>query len=118
MSTKDSRPPNPAAEVKASKPPRPPNPVFRMMGMPNFRFKLPSRNWMIFLSITGSFAAAVIYDKRETKRAQQKWCKLVSHLSEEPIEVNTLPRRLTVFLAAPPGDGLSPSRELFKQYVK
>jgi hypothetical protein len=25
------------------------------IGMPNIRFKLPSRNWMIFFTITGSF---------------------------------------------------------------
>lgn len=29
-----------------------------------------------------------------------------------------LPRRVTVFLAAPPGDGLYPAREQFKEYVK
>lgn len=73
---------------------------------------------MIFLSITGSFTAAVIYDKREKKRAQRKWCKLVEHIAKEPIEPRSMPRTLTVFLEGPPGDGLRVSQDHFKEYVK
>lgn len=86
--------------------------------MPNFRFRLPSRNWMIFLTITGGWTAAVLYDKREKKRVQRKWCDLVAHIAQEPLPVNQMPRKLTVFLSAPPGDGISPSRQYFKEYVK
>jgi mitochondrial import inner membrane translocase subunit TIM54 len=89
-----------------------------MIGMPNFRFKLPSRNWLIFLSITGSFAAAVTYDRRQKKAAQKKWCDLVSHIAQQPLPVNQMPRKLTIFLSAPPGDGIRPSREYFKEYIK
>ena len=32
--------------------------------------------------------------------------------------MNRLPRKLTVYLSAPPGDGLRPSREHFQEYVK
>ncbi|KAJ0420182.1 mitochondrial import inner membrane translocase subunit Tim54 [Aspergillus carlsbadensis] len=98
--------------------PKPQNPVFRMMGLPNIRLKLPSRNWMIFLTITGSFSAAVIYDRREKRRAQKKWCDLVAHLSKESLPIEETRRKLTVFLAAPPGDGLRSAREHFKEYVK
>ncbi|KAJ5665992.1 Mitochondrial import inner membrane translocase subunit Tim54 [Penicillium maclennaniae] len=87
-------------------------------GMPNFRFKLPSRNWMIFLTITGSFAGAIIYDRREKRRAQQKWCDLVAHLATEPLAVEQMRRKLTVYLAAPPGDGIRVARDHFKEYVK
>lgn len=86
--------------------------------MPNFRFKLPSRNWMIFLSITGSFTAALIYDRREKSRTQQKWCDLVAHLSRESLPVDQTRRKLTVYMSAPPGDGLRTAREHFKEYVK
>lgn len=86
--------------------------------MPIFRFRLPSRNWMIFLSITGSFAAAVTYDRRQKKAVQQKWCNLVSHLASEPLSTNELRRKLTVVLSAPPGDSLSVSRRHFKEYIK
>lgn len=73
---------------------------------------------MIFLGITGSFASAVIYDKWQTRRAREKWCKLVSHIAEEPLSTHTLPRRVTIYLAAPPGDGLRAAREHFHAYVK
>ncbi|KEF56080.1 uncharacterized protein A1O9_07661 [Exophiala aquamarina CBS 119918] len=121
-------PPKPDAipEGGQYQPPKPPpkqNPVFRMMGklftgLPNFRFRLPSRNWMIFLTITGSWTAAVVYDRREKKRVQKKWCDLVSHISQEPLDVKQMRRKLTIFLSAPPGDGIRPSREYFKEYVK
>ena len=73
---------------------------------------------MIFLSVTGSFAAAITYDRRQKKAAQRKWCDLVAHIAQEPLSVNQMPRKLTIFLSAPPGDGMRPSREYFKQYIK
>lgn len=88
------------------------------IGLPNFRFKLPSRNWMIFLTITGSFTGALIYDRREKKRAQRKWSNLVAHLSRETLPAEQMRRKLTIFLAAPPGDGLRAARQYFKEYVK
>lgn len=88
------------------------------MGLPNVRLRLPSRNWLIFLSITGSFSAAVIYDKREKKRVQRKWCKLVEPLAQEPLDPRSMPRRLTIYLEAPPTDGLRVAQDHFKEYVK
>ncbi|KAJ5532605.1 Mitochondrial import inner membrane translocase subunit Tim54 [Penicillium frequentans] len=108
----------PAGAAKPKAAPKPPNPVFKMMGLPNISFKLPSRNWMIFFTITGSFAGALIYDRREKRRAQQKWSELVAHLAKEPLPVEEMRRRLTVYLAAPPGDGLKVARDHFKEYVK
>ncbi|KAF2832930.1 hypothetical protein CC86DRAFT_450771 [Ophiobolus disseminans] len=101
-----------------SKPPRPPNPVWRMMGLPNFRFRLPSRNWIIFLSVTGSWTAAVMYDRREKKRIQKKWAKVVEHIAQEPLDAQQLPRKVTVYVSAPPADGLVPARDHFFEYVK
>ncbi|KAJ4353459.1 uncharacterized protein N0V89_005188 [Didymosphaeria variabile] len=113
---KASPAPNPAQN--AAKPPKPPNPVWRMMGLPNFRWRLPSRNWMIFLSITGSWTAAVVYDRREKKRIQQKWTKAVEHIAKEPVYERQMPRKLTVYLSAPPADGLVAARDHFNEYVK
>ncbi|KIW31982.1 uncharacterized protein PV07_03568 [Cladophialophora immunda] len=117
-----SNPPKPdglpqGAKYEAPKPPKQ-NPALRMMGMPNLRLRLPSRNWMIFLTIVGSWTAAVVYDRREKKKAQKKWCDLVAHIAQEPLPANQMPRKLTVFLSAPPGDGIRPSRQYFKDYVK
>ncbi|KAL4950490.1 mitochondrial import inner membrane translocase subunit Tim54 [Aspergillus filifer] len=114
----DSSKPAPPAGETAKSASKPQNPAMKMMGMPNFRFKLPSRNWMIFLTVAGSFTAALVYDRREKRRAQQKWCDLVAHLSRETLPVEESRRRLTVFLAAPPGDGLRNARDHFKEYVK
>ncbi|KAK3114080.1 mitochondrial import inner membrane translocase subunit tim54 [Teratosphaeriaceae sp. CCFEE 6253] len=92
------------------------NPVFRMMGVP--RLRLPSRNWSIFFAITGSFASAVAYDKYHTRLAKQKWCDAVSHLAGQPLDTKLMPRRLTIYLSAPPGDGLRSAREHFHEYIK
>ncbi|XDG10303.1 hypothetical protein ABKA04_009918 [Annulohypoxylon sp. FPYF3050] len=106
---------SPGATYKAATP----NPAFRMMGIPYLPKKLPSRNWMIFFAITGSLSAAIIYDKREKKRATARWAKAVSHLAREPISDPTqLPRKLTIFLESPPGDGLRVAQDHFTEYVK
>ncbi|KAK2791144.1 mitochondrial import inner membrane translocase subunit tim54 [Onygenales sp. PD_12] len=111
----------PAPQNAAPKPPPPPkpqNPALRMLGLPNIKFKLPSRNWLIFLSITGSFATALIYDRRKKRQAQEKWSNLVAHIAKEPLRTNEARRKLTIYLSAPPGDGLRSAREYFKEYVK
>ncbi|RFU35939.1 hypothetical protein B7463_g394, partial [Scytalidium lignicola] len=104
---------------KQTKPPKPPNPIYKYLGFgENFRPRIPSRNWLIFLSITGSFTAAVIYDKRETRRVQRKWCKLVEHVAKEPLDPRSMPRKLTIFLEGPPSDSLKAAQDHFKEYVK
>ncbi|KAG0649643.1 import inner membrane translocase subunit tim54 [Hyphodiscus hymeniophilus] len=106
-------------DAKSSKPLKPPNPMWKYMGLgENFRPKLPSRNWTIFLTITGSFTAAVVYDKREKRRVQRKWAKLVEHIAKEPLGSKAMPRKLTVFLEGPPTDGLRVAQDHFKEYVK
>ncbi|KAH8650049.1 mitochondrial import inner membrane translocase subunit tim-54, partial [Xylariales sp. PMI_506] len=95
------------------------NPALRMMGLPNLPKKLPSRNWMIFWTITAAFSATIIYDKREKNRATARWSKAVSHLGLETIPTpNQLPRKLTVILASPPHDGLRVAQDHFTEYVK
>ena len=74
---------------------------------------------MIFWSITGAFTAAVIYDRREKKRATAKWRRVVAPLAQEPIgAANQLPRKLTIYLEAPPGDGLRSAQDHFIEYAK
>lgn len=108
-----------SATYKPPSPPKPPNPVFKMMGLPNLPRKLPSRNWLIFWAITGAFTSAVIYDKREKKRATAKWRRAVAPLATEPItSANQLPRKLTIYLEAPPGDGLRAAQDHFIEYAK
>jgi mitochondrial import inner membrane translocase subunit TIM54 len=90
-----------------------------MLGLPALPRKLPSRNWLIFWTLTTSLSAAIIYDKREKKRATARWARAVSHLANEPLRQPTeQPRRLTVYLECPPGDGLRVSQDHFLEYVK
>jgi import inner membrane translocase subunit TIM54 len=88
------------------------------LGLPkNFGKKLPSRNWMIFFSIVGTWTGAVVYDRQQKKRIQKKWTEEVSHLALEPLSPMRMPRRLTIFLSAPPADGLLTAREHYHEYV-
>lgn len=43
---------------------------------------------------------------------------MVSHIAEEPLDTKVAPRRITIYLSAPPGDGLRNAREHFHKYVK
>lgn len=99
--------------------PKPRNPALKMLGLPALPRKLPSRNWMIFWAVTGAFTTAIVYDKREKNRATAKWRRAVEPLSRELIgSPNALPRKLTVYLEAPPGDGLRAAQDHFIEYVK
>ncbi|PHH74935.1 hypothetical protein CDD80_2746 [Ophiocordyceps camponoti-rufipedis] len=105
----------------APKPPPPPsrNPALKMLGLPSLPSKLPSRNWLIFWALTGSLASAIIYDRRQKKRATARWRRAVEPLSRQPISgASQLPRKLTVYLEAPPGDGLRAAQDHFIEYVK
>ena len=42
----------------------------------------------------------------------------MSHLSETPLSTTLLPRKITIYLAAPPGDGIGAARHYFREYVK
>ncbi|KAJ4362793.1 hypothetical protein N0V95_001285 [Ascochyta clinopodiicola] len=101
-----------------TKAPKPQNPVFRMMGLPNIRMKLPSRNWCIFWGVIGSWTAAVQYDRYEKRRIHRKYAKLVEHIAQEPLDAQQLPRKLSIYISAPPADGLVSAREHFTEYIK
>ncbi|CAK7213717.1 mitochondrial import inner membrane translocase subunit tim54 [Sporothrix bragantina] len=108
-----------ADQAKPTPPPAARNPALRMLGLPSLPRKLPSRNWLIFWSISTSLAAAIIYDRREKKRATARWAAAVAPLAREPLgDISALPRRVTVYLEAPPGDGLRSAQEHFKEYIK
>jgi import inner membrane translocase subunit TIM54 len=90
-----------------------------MLGLPALPKKLPSRNWMIFWTLSTTISAAIIYDKREKKRATARWARAVEHLAHEPIrDPSAMPRKLTIYLSAPPGDGLRTAQDHFTEYVK
>ncbi|ORY83150.1 mitochondrial import inner membrane translocase subunit Tim54 [Protomyces lactucae-debilis] len=95
------------------------NPAFNMMGLPKIRnWRLPSRNWCIFWAVVGTFAGSVTYDRFEKKKVLRRYTSMVSHLANEPLQPLQMPRKVRVFLGAPPGDGLYVARDAFDEYVK
>ncbi|KAK4103447.1 hypothetical protein N658DRAFT_565227 [Parathielavia hyrcaniae] len=111
--------PPPAGNAASQPPAR--NPALRMLGLPALPRKLPSRNWMIFWTVSTTITAAIIYDKREKKRAIAKWTHAVEHLAKEPLPDGlglAQPRKLTIYLSSPPGDGLRVAQDHYTEYVK
>ncbi|KAK0722019.1 inner membrane protein import complex subunit Tim54-domain-containing protein [Lasiosphaeria miniovina] len=111
--------PAPPSVAKEAVPP-PRNPALRMLGLPALPRKLPSRNWLIFWTLSTTITAAIIYDRREKKRAIARWRHAVEHLAKEPLPGNGLaePRKLTIFLSSPPSDGLRVAQDHYTEYVK
>ena len=109
--------PTPPAAPKPAAPQQ--NPALRMMGLPALPRKLPSRNWMIFWTLSTTLAAAIIYDRREKRRATARWAHAVEHLAARPLpSPSAMPRKLTIYLEAPPGDGLRFAQDHYTEYVK
>ncbi|QLL33886.1 hypothetical protein HG536_0F02110 [Torulaspora globosa] len=92
------------------------NPAFRMMGIPALR--LPSRNWMIFWSVVTASVSGIAYDKYKQKQIRSHYKAAVKPLSSGSLDVNRKPRKITVFIAPPPGDYLDTSLKVWKRYVK
>ncbi|EGN95663.1 hypothetical protein SERLA73DRAFT_95243 [Serpula lacrymans var. lacrymans S7.3] len=83
------------------------------------RPKLPSRNWLIFLTVTTSIASYYLYDRRECRRIRKDYVDRVKGLAEEPLGSMDLPRKVTVYGCKWPGDEESDrSMKYFRKYVK
>ena len=97
--------------------------VFKSTGIPpswlEKRPKLPSRNWLIFLSVTSSVLGLYIYDRRQCKRIRQSYIDKVKHLAEQPVDRFDYPRKVTVYAARWPGDDdYDQGMRHFRKYVK
>ncbi|KAF9013954.1 inner membrane protein import complex subunit Tim54-domain-containing protein [Cyathus striatus] len=83
------------------------------------RPKLPSRNWLIFLSVTSSVLGMYIYDRRQCKLIRQEYVDKVKHLAEVPVNSMYVPRKVTVLGSKWPGDeDYEQSIKYFRKYVK
>jgi import inner membrane translocase subunit TIM54 len=83
------------------------------------RPKLPSRNWLIFLTFTSSLTGLYVYDRRECKRIRREYVDRVKHLAEEPLGSLDWPRKVTVYGCKWPGDEEHDrSMKYFRKYVK
>ncbi|THU88590.1 hypothetical protein K435DRAFT_761697 [Dendrothele bispora CBS 962.96] len=83
------------------------------------RPRLPSRNWLIFLSVTSSITGLYIYDRRQCKRIKQEYIEKVKYLSEQTADHLSWPRKVTVYGAKWPGDeDYDQAIKYFRKYVK
>ncbi len=83
------------------------------------RPKLPSRNWLIFLSVTSSIAGWYFYDRRQCRQIRQEYVDKVKHLAQVPLHTMDLPRKVTVYGTKWPADEeYDRSMKYFRKYVK
>lgn len=74
---------------------------------------------MIFWTLSSALAATIIYDRREKKRATARWAHAVEHLARRPLaNPSQMPRKVTIYLEAPPGDGLRVAQDHYSEYIK
>ncbi|EFI28335.1 mitochondrial import inner membrane translocase subunit TIM54 [Coprinopsis cinerea okayama7 len=126
MSTQNVDPPvkpEPPAAAAAPKPPSGIRTVLRYTGIPvswlDKKPKLPSRNWMIFLSITSTCIGYYAYDRRQCRRIKQEYIDKVKDLAEERLNPLEPPRKVTVYGAKWPGDeDYDQALKYFRKYVK
>ena len=85
----------------------------------NKRPRLPSRNWLIFLSTTAAITSLYAYDRRKCKQIRNDYVQKVHHLSKDPLPSLGLPRKVTVYGCKYPGDeDADRSLKYFRKYVK
>ncbi|KAI0780633.1 mitochondrial import inner membrane translocase subunit Tim54 [Trametes elegans] len=97
--------------------------VLQYTGIPpswlNKRPRLPSRNWLIFLSVTSTVASYYVYDRLQCKKIRQEYVDKVKDLATEPMGSMELPRLVTVYGAKWPGDqDYDRNMRYFRKYVK
>lgn len=74
---------------------------------------------MIFWTLSSALAATIIYDRREKKRATARWAHAVEHLAKRPLDnPSQMPRKVTIYIEAPPGDGLRVAQDHYSEYIK
>ncbi|KAG2191450.1 hypothetical protein INT47_012747 [Mucor saturninus] len=83
-----------------------------------FGLKVPSKNTLIFSGVAGGLAGLVYSSNKYAQDARTRLAQRVSFLADRPCGVHEMPRKVTVYITAPPGDGLEKSRTWFREYVK
>lgn len=92
------------------------HPVLEMMGIS--RLRVPSRNWLIFWSITGSLVSAYYWDRYERKKVRNYWVDLVAPIGAQPINPRDVARKVRVYMAPPPNDYIDSTQDEFRNFIK
>ncbi|KAI9288937.1 mitochondrial import inner membrane translocase subunit Tim54 [Umbelopsis sp. AD052] len=83
-----------------------------------FGLKAPSRGTVIFGSIVFGISGIVYGSNYYSKQSHQRLYDRVTWLADRPLGVREMPRKVTIYIAPPPGDGMDKSRVWFREYVK
>lgn len=86
----------------------------------NWKPRLPSRNWCIFLTVVGTISYIYYDDRKQAKDIRKRYEDAVRPMANVPLK-NTLelPRKVTVYAARWPEDDESDRGLLyFRKYVK
>lgn len=86
----------------------------------NWKPRLPSRNWCIFLTVVGTLSYIYYDDRKQAKEIRKRYEDAVRPMANVPLK-NTLdlPRKVTVYAARWPEDDESDRGLLyFRKYVK
>ncbi|OZJ05056.1 hypothetical protein BZG36_02098 [Bifiguratus adelaidae] len=73
---------------------------------------------LLQLCTLGAIGGLVYRDKVYCSEARQRLADKVRHIAAEPLAVSDMPRKVTVYITAPPGDTIEKSRIWFRDYVK
>ncbi|KAI8637572.1 mitochondrial import inner membrane translocase subunit Tim54 [Parasitella parasitica] len=83
-----------------------------------FGLKAPSKGTLIFSSVAGAISGIIYTSNKNAEDARVRLVQRVSFLADRPCDVHEMPRKVLVYISAPPGDGLEKSRNWFREYVK
>ncbi|CAG8434637.1 12368_t:CDS:2 [Ambispora gerdemannii] len=81
-------------------------------------FKLPSKKFSAFLGVCTVLGGLLYRDNYLSSCGKTRVQAKVAHIANQPLAVNELPRKVTVCLAPPGGDGIHKTRIHFREYVK
>lgn len=73
---------------------------------------------MIFWTTFGTIGGLVVRDHYLTVDAKKRVADKVDVLAKQSCGVQDMPRKVTVYITAPPGDGIHKTRHYFKAFVK
>ncbi|CAG8710209.1 6308_t:CDS:2, partial [Ambispora leptoticha] len=81
-------------------------------------FKLPSKKFSAFIGVCTVIGVLLYRDNYLSSCGKTRVQDKVAHIARQPLAVNELPRKVTVYLAPPGGDGIHKTRIHFREYVK
>lgn len=87
-------------------------------GVLTWQPKLPSRNWLIFLTVTSTLTYAYYDDRNKAKKLKESYKDRVRWMGEQRMGSDELPRKVKVYASRWPEDEDEHGMKYFKRYIK